>query len=171
MWCREGLTTSWPPSSSKTVGENARRHHLIEISCRRPRRHPLLVAAGSGGHFLRLCGSFFWCHFLWIGPRVGGECSRLVRNVKHRDCEGRKQGGLTEVGGDVCGGAVIKHFPHSPLTLRVFGKPFPRSALLQLLQGGLMGRNLGYRVTVAHTPHLSPPLILRILCILMRLSN
>ena len=157
MWCREGLTTSWPPSSSETVWENARHHHLIEICYRRLRRHPLLVAAGSGGHFLRLCGSFFRRHFLWIGPRVGGECSRLVWNVKHGDCEGRKQGGLTEVGGDVGGGAVIKHFPHSALTLRVFGKPFPRSALHRFLQNGLMGRNLGYRVTVAHAAHLSPP--------------
>ena len=158
MWCREGLTTSWPPSSSETVWENARRHHLIEIRRRRLRRHPLLIAAGSGGHFLWLCGSFFRRHFLWFGPRVGGECSRLVRNVKQRDCEGRKQSGLTEVGGDVCGGAVIKHFPHSPLTLRVFGKPFPRSALHRFLQIGLMGRNLGYRVTVAHAADLPPPL-------------
>ena len=36
----------------------------------------------------------------------------LVRNVEHRDCEGRKKGRLSEVGGDVCGGTVIKHFPH-----------------------------------------------------------
>ena len=49
----------------------------------------------------------------------------LVRNVERRECEGRKQGGLTEVGGDVCGGAVIKHFPHSPLTLRVFWETVP----------------------------------------------
>ena len=34
----------------------------------------------------------------------------MVRNVEHRDCEGRKNGRLSEVGGDVCGGTVIKHF-------------------------------------------------------------
>jgi len=56
------------------------------------------------------------------------------------------------------GGAVIKQFPHSALTLRVFGKPFPRSALHRFLQNGLMGRNLGYRVTVAHAADLPPPL-------------
>ena len=160
MWCREGLTASWPPSSSKTVGDNARRHHLIEISRRRPRRHPLLVAATSDGHFFRLYDSFSQRHLLWFGPRVEGECSRLMRKVKHRDCEGRKQGGLTEVGGDMSGGAVIKQFPHSALTLRVFGKPFPRSALHRFLQNGLMGRNLGYRVTVAHAADLLPPLSL-----------
>ena len=143
MWCREGLTTSWPPSSSKTVGENACRHHLIEIRCRRLRRHPLLVAAGSGGHFLRLCGSFFRRHLLWFGPRVEGECSRLMRKVKCRDCEGRKQGGLMEVGGDVSGGAVIKHFPHSTLTLRVFWETIPAISATSIPPKWFDGPQLG----------------------------
>ena len=81
----------------------------------------------------------------------------LVRNVEHRDCKGRKQGRVAEVGGEVCGGAVIKHFPHSSLHLRVFGKPFPRLAMLQLHQRGLIGRKLGYLVIVANVAHLSLP--------------
>ena len=95
----------------------------------------------------------------------------MVQNVERRVCEGRKKGKLSEVGGDVCGGAVIKHFLQFSLRLRVFGKPFPRSALLQLLQHGLMGRNLGYHVTLAHVAHLSPPNIHRFLRNLMRLST
>ena len=38
---------------------------------------------------------------------------------------------------------------------RVFGKPIPRSALLRILQRGLMGRNLGFHATIAHVIHLS----------------
>ena len=39
--------------------------------------------------------------------------------------------------------------------LRVFGKPFPRSALLRILQRGLLGHNLGFHATIAHVIHLS----------------
>ena len=95
----------------------------------------------------------------------------MVRNVERRDCEGRKKGRLSEVGGDVCGSVVIKHFLQFSLCLRVFGKPFPLLALLRLHQRGLMGRKLGYHVTVAHVAHLSLPNIHRFLRNLMRLST
>ena len=80
MRCWKGLTTSQPPSGSAVVWENTRRHHSVEIHRPRLRRHPLLIVVGSGGRLPRLCGSFFRCHSLWIGPRleasarVGAEC-------------------------------------------------------------------------------------------------
>ena len=95
MRCWEGLTNSRPPSGSKVVWEDARRHNSVEIHRPRLRRHPFFVAAGSDGRLPRLCGSLFRRHSLRFGPRleagarVGTECGALGLRRKETGQSGR----------------------------------------------------------------------------------
>ena len=73
------------------------------------------------------------------------EMRGLRRKMKWQSGKGGSMG---------CRGAVKKHSPtfsHS----RVFGKPFPRFALLRILRNSKVGRYLGLRATMACIANLS----------------
>ena len=98
--CRKGLTAGWPPSGGDAVWKHARRYHSIQLRLPHLRRHSLLVAAGSGGHFPQLCGSLFRRHSLRSGLRLEGnarvgadwEAQGMRRKMTRRNGKGGRRG-------------------------------------------------------------------------------
>ena len=116
---------------------------LISTSPMTDGTHSLLRLALAATFFGFLAPFFGAISQIWFGIGGGSACESRSARVEEEDEMVKWQ--RWERG---CGSAVIKHSPNLSHS-RVFGKPLPRFAPLRILQSGLLGRYLGFRVITA----------------------